>query len=282
MFRCVVENEQGDSMQLTGHSDYRIKDIEGLDPSSSTIIRAGVAGANGTKYKSSKVDEKNIVMYVSIVQNVESARLTLYKYFRTGGYSKLYFTNGQRNVFIEGYIEDISINHFGMDQTAQISIICPQPFFNSLDELRVMMSNVIPMLRFPYATSGTGQVMSVYQIATEKNLFNAGDVNTGLTISFKARGEVVNPKIINSYTLEFIGVNFIMQEGDEIVINTNRGNRSVTLIRGNVRTNLFNYLMENKTWIELKPGDNIFVIDVEQGDSLLDVVCTYRDLFEGV
>ena len=282
MFRVKVENEVGDILNISEDRNYLITNIEGTSPPSSTIIRAGVAGQDGSRYNSSTVNERNLVMYIRFMSEVEKSRIKLYKYLRTGKYVKFYFSNGTRDVFIEGYIEDMPVNNFSQAETMQVVILCNKPYFNAIDEVLDMMNNVKPLLRFPYATYGNGQPLSVYEKAVEINVINSGDVDSGFELILTARGEVVNPKIINGNTLEFLGVNFTMEAGDKIIFNTSRGSRSVTLIRDNEQINIFNYLMQNKTWLQLKVGDNLFVADTESGGAFLDVTFKHRDLFEGV
>lgn len=282
MFRVKVENEVGDILNISEDKRYLITNIEGTSPPSSTIIRAGVAGQDGSRYNSSTVNERNIVMYIRFMSDVEKSRINLYKYLRTGKYVKFYFSNGTRDVYIEGYIEDMPVNNFSREETMQVVILCHKPYFNAIDEAIDMMNNIKPLLRFPYATTGIGQPLSVYEEAVEINIINSGDVDSGFELILTARGEVVNPKIINSNTLEFLGVNFKMEAGDKIIFNTSRGSRSVTLIRDNERINIFNYLMQGKTWLQLKVGDNLFVANTESGGALLDITFKHRDLFEGV
>ena len=282
MFRVKVENEVGDILNISEDRRYLITNIEGTSPPSSTIIRAGVAGQDGSRYNSSKVNERNLVMYIRFMSDVEKSRINLYKYLRTGGYVKFYFSNGTRDVFIEGHIEDMAVNNFSQTETMQVVILCPKPYFNAIDEVVDMMNNIKPLFRFPYATTMIAQPLSVYEEAIEINVINSGDVDSGFELILTARGEVVNPKIINGNTLEFLGVNFTMEAGDKIIFNTSRGSRSVTLLRDTEQINIFNYLMQDKTWLQLKVGDNLFVANTESGGALLDVTFKHRDLFEGV
>ena len=74
-----------------------------------------------------------------------------------------------------------------------------------------------------------------------------------------------------------------MQAGDVIIITTGRGEKSVTLLREGVETNLFNYLMEGITWLQLEVGGSAFVYEIGSGlISDLLVTIKHRDLFEGV
>ena len=74
-----------------------------------------------------------------------------------------------------------------------------------------------------------------------------------------------------------------MQAGDVITITTEKGNKTVMLLREGVETNLFNYLMEGITWLQLEVGGSAFVYEVGAGlISDLLVSIKHRNLFEGV
>lgn len=53
--------------------------------------------------------------------------------------------------------------------------------------------------------------------------------------------------------------------GDTIIITTGRGNKSITLLRDGVSTNILNCLDRNTSWFTLRRGDNRFVYEVESG-----------------
>ena len=54
--------------------------------------------------------------------------------------------------------------------------------------------------------------------ASETEVENIGDVESGFRVVFKARGTVTNPKIFNKITGEYIKINYIMAKGDSIEV----------------------------------------------------------------
>ena len=78
-------------------------------------------------------------------------------------------------------------------------------------------------------------------------------------------------------------VNINMQMGDLITITTEQGNKTVTLLRDGVRTNIFNLLSKNSTWLQLDIGGGVYVYEVGTGTTIdLDVTIKHYDLYEGV
>jgi len=84
-------------------------------------------------------------------------------------------------------------------------------------------------------------------------------------------------------TAEYMEININMQMGDLIIITTEQGNKTVTLLRDGVRTNIFNLLSKNSTWLQLDIGGGVYVYEVGTGTTIdLDVTIKHYDLYEGV
>lgn len=112
---------------------------------------------------------------------------------------------------------------------------------------------------------------------------NDGSVVAGLTFELYAKNAVSNPKIIDYLTAEYMEININMQMGDLIIITTEQGNKTVTLLRDGVRTNIFNLLSKNSTWLQLDIGGGVYVYEVGAGTTIdLDVTIKHYDLYEGV
>ena len=112
---------------------------------------------------------------------------------------------------------------------------------------------------------------------------NFGGIETGLTFELFATGTIVNPKIFNYITNEYIGLNFTMLQGDLITITTGIGNKTVSLFRNGQTTNIFNSLMLGGTWLQLPSAGGVFVYTVDSGlIADLEITIKHYDLYEGV
>jgi hypothetical protein len=105
-----------------------------------------------------------------------------------------------------------------------------------------------------------------------------------MIIELYARTAVSNPKIYNYITQDFIGINYTMQQADLITIDTRQGQKSVTLLRGGVETNLFNYVIKDSTWLQLPANGGTFVYEVGEGYDTADLAVTFKhyNMYEGV
>ena len=147
-----------------------------------------------------------------------------------------------------------------------------------------------PMIRFSsyesdeYQPYEYGQLMFGY-ISNDLGITieNDGDVECGMIIDLYAREAVGNPKIFNYVTGEYIGLNFSMQKADQITIDTRQGQKTVTLLRGGVKSNIFNSVIQGSTWLQLSATGGTFVYEVGVGnEGDLAVTFSHNNLYEGV
>ena len=283
MFTLIAENYRGERIQLTNNPKYRLYEVDGLYPPNANISTATNATFDGSVFKSSRVTDRNIVLKVAIESPAEPNRLELYRYFQTKKAVKLYITNGTRDVFIDGYVETFEVGIWGAKQAAQISILCPKSYFSAADESTTDMSAVVGLFEFPFESEiGEGFEFSELLLEQEKNIYNSGEVTTGMIIEFRAHGNVSNPTFYNVTTTENIKVNISLQDGDVLTINTNKGEKSISLLRSGVVSNKLNNLDMASEWLQLESGDNIFLYTASSGAQYCECFVYFNVLYEGV
>ena len=282
MFKLAIENEYGEKLELTNNPDYDVVKIDGLNPAPGEINSIEIAGFDGAIFNSSRIQSRNIVILLNIHFPIEENRIALYKYVQVKRYIKVYYENEHRKVYCEGYVETFENDLFGMTQQPQISIVCPDPFWKSEDELNIGFSDIVSLFEFPFAIPSGGIPFSqIRRLTTE--YVNIGEVTTGAIIKFRATANgVTNPTFYNQTTNKFFGVNFEMQEGDVITINTQQGHKSVKLLRNGAVTNILSYRKDGSSWVEFKPGENEISFDASAGQANLVVSVVAIRKFEGV
>lgn len=282
MYGLKVENERGNTLELTNNPNYTVYKINGLNPPQATINTSVNTTTDGSSVNSVRVGNRNIVIYTTIEGDVEVNRINLYKYFPIKKPVKLYFTNRSREVYIEGKVELIECDLFTNKQVAQISIICPKPYFKAVDELVTMFSDVSALFEFPFSIGAAGVEVSAITTNIRKSIVNIGDVDTGVIIKLFATGSVVNPIIYDVLKRTHLKLNFTLLAGDTIVINTNVGEKSIELIRDGMTYNAMGYMAQSSTWFVLSSGDNVFAYDAESGGSNLQLTFSTAVLYMGV
>lgn len=282
MFTLKIENRQGEILTLTHNQNYIVKEIDGLEPPKAGINLSDVSGMAGGLYNSSKVEPRNLVLTVLPCCPVDDNRLHLYRFAQAGQWCKIYYANKSLNVKIEGYVETIEAQTFTKLQQIQISIICPQPYFVGMKEIYNDISDVIADFEFPFSIPQKGVEFSYLNPDMLAHVTNYGDVDTGVVINIATRGEVVNPTIHANNTRGAMGVNVTLHEHDQLIIDTNSGQRNIFLIRDNTETSIINRMKPNPEWFVLTPGENVFSYTAESGADLMSVTFEHQTKYGGV
>lgn len=282
MYTLIVENEKNEQLELTHNDAYDVIKIEGLNPPGATINNTEINGVDGARFNNSKVNIRNLVIYLTIKSPVEENRQALYKYFHVKRKVKIYFKNQNRDVYIEGYVETFENDFFENLQKPQISIICPESFWKAVDDLLIEFSDDIPLFEFPFDIEEEGIELSRLNLETSKIVHN-GDVSTGIIIELYATSnQILNPTIYNRTARTYFKLNFDMYEGDIIRINTNQGQKSVTLTRNGVTSNIIGDRQSGSSWIQLLPGENEISYEADVGAENLIVNLNLTQKYEGV
>ena len=283
MYSVTLENEYG-KLKFDMYSPYTIDVIEGISPPDTNINLSEMALLDGKMYNSAKANERIISLAFAIEYDVEFYRLQSYQVLRVKKPIRFTYKSDLRDVFIDGYIGKVEVTHFDLKQIVTVEIVCPNPYFKKSAEDVQELWNVVKNFHFPFAITETEPIpLGWIEFNNDVTVENNGDVDTGLIIKFIAKGTISNPKIVNYDTAEYFGLNTTLISGDEVTINTNAGYKTVTLLRGGNKSNLFNTIMAGSTWLQLDKHKNIFVYEVGSGDwSNLVTTFSHFDLYEGV
>lgn len=286
MYTAKIENSNGEILTLTGNEPiYQVIDIIGLNPPNAQINTSTIVGLDGAVYNSAKLEARNIVLTIKINGDIEANRLQLYKFFRTKEKCVFYYTNGTLDVSIEGYVETVECGLFTNDEQAQISIICPYPYFKALSEILQDSSNVMPQFVFPFSINIDDPII-ISTISTSGGIivFNAAESETGAIIEIDISNSVSSIELKNTNTGDDLILNYAFQANDKVVINTNKGQKSVMLIRSGVISNLFSALQPGSVFFQLQVGRNYFeyLANNVANSPNLHVLFRYYNIYRGV
>ena len=188
MYKAEIENAGGEVLTLTGNEpSWQILSITGLNPPNAQVNVTNIAGLDGAKFNSSKLNTRNIVIMLKLNGNVEANRQLLYRYFRTKEACKFYFKNENRDVFIAGYVETVECDLFSNGEILQASIICPYPYFKSMAEIIADISNEVAGFVFPFSINiGEPIPFSMYISNKVTNVQNNSESETGIIKNLSA------------------------------------------------------------------------------------------------
>ena len=282
-------------------SGFLIFNMTGLGPNKSEIRQTDIVTADGGVFNSARLPSRNIVLSIRFFswkdKTVEEIRHESYKYFPIKKPLTLMIETDNRVGEIVGYVEANEPAIFSKEAHTQLSIICPYPYFydGSPDGNNVtIFFGVEPLFEFPFSNESLVEhliIMGEIKNKTEELIYYSGDSEVGVTIYIDAIGEVHNLIIHNVGTREsmFINTDKLAKltgsgiiAGDRIIISTVRGNKSITLLRSGIYTNILNVLDRGSDWFQLTKGDNIFAFEAESGTTNLMFRIENRTIYEGV
>ena len=296
----TVTNHLGESIKMElgfpEKSGFLIQDITGLGPTKATINLTEMSTSDGGSFNSARVSSRNIVFTLKLLGEpiVETTRQKTYKYFPIKRPIKLTFETDNRTCYIYGNVESNEPIIFSKQETTQISIICPDPYFYSVDINNTVFSGVESLFQFPFSNESLTENLIEFGnliINQAKSIVYAGDSEIGVAIYIHVLGEATNILITNSLTRETMKIDTTkltaligsgLQNGDDLIISTVKGKKTITLIRDGVSTNILNCLDKNPDWFVLAKGDNIFSFAADTGTSNLQFRIENQIIYEGV
>lgn len=281
-------------------SGFIIKSIDGLGPVKANVNFKEIATNDGAiDNNSARLSSRNIVMSLEFLGSptIEETRLKSYKYFPIKRNIKFLIETDNRICETIGRVETNVPTIFSKAEGCQISILCSDPYFYSAGEdgiNKTVFYGTEPLFEFPFSNESLTENLIEFgsiERKTEATIYYDGDAEIGITIRIHAIGEVEGFIIYNVKTRETMQINDEkletlmgsgIQAGDEIIINTSRGKKSIYMLRSGVLTNIMNALEKPINWFQLSKGDNTFVYMADNGLSNIQFEIENKVIYEGV
>lgn len=296
-----IINDANESIELVltqpELSGFIVKSIDGLGPVKATINKNELATSDGSIFNSARLTDRNIVMnllYDNTNQSIEEVRQMSYRYFPIKRKITFQIFTDNRELEIDGWVESNEPNIFAEREGAQISILCPDPYFRSQGTQITTFYGIEPAFEFEFENDSLTEPrleMGAIEQSRAKTVYYRGDTEVGVTIKLHAAGPVRNITIYNTTTRQIMKIDTDMlttltgqglDDGDDIVINTTRGNKSIILVRGGENINILNCLDRDTNWFKLIKGDNVFTYIATEGVGNLHFKIENQVLYEGV
>lgn len=301
----TVINQEGDSLELEltrpQESGFIVKPIDGLGPVKANINMNENASGDGARYNSARVGARNIVLTLAFneTHDIETSRQLTYKIFPVKKIVEIILKTDNRHVRTYGKVESNEPDIFSKEESTVISILCEDPYFHNAspnEEIVTSFSAVVPMFEFPFSNESIADkllIMGELLIKQEQTITYEGDVDTGVIVYIHAIGSATSVQIYNTETLGYISIDTTklaaivggaggIIDGDDIIINTRKGQKSITHIRGGVERNILNAMNLNADWFTIKNGDNVFAYTAATGATNLQVSFLHRASYQGV
>lgn len=297
----IITNYLGEQITLDlknpENSGFIVREIRGLGPCKATINTTEVSTNDGSIYNSARLNARNIVFdLVFIGTDIESLRQLSYKFFPIKKPITLEFITDNRDCVTTGYVESNEPDIFSSSESATISILCPDAYFYSIEagENITTFYGEDPLFEFPFENNSlTENLIEFGNIRkyTDAVIVYDGDYEIGITITIHSVGEASNISIYNIGTRQQMVIDTAKIEsltgsgliaGDDIIICTVKGKKSITLLRNGKYTNILNALDKKSDWFQLVKGENIFAYTAETGVQNLQFKVQNDVIYEGI
>lgn len=296
MFKLEYISARGEILPLTENPFFHLTHVDGQTTAETSIASAVIGGVDGDTVNNVQANPRTIILDLQIRNgvDVENAKREILKYIKLKQRGGLRWAQNERTVIITGIVEAVEMPRWTNKPVMQISLHCEQPFWedvadivaeiNEAIDLHYFTTNPANMLYFP----ADGIPFGEYDIIRTKTFRNNGDVAVGLEITIVAHDTVTNPIIYDQngnyfglgYEYEtadagagigtaWVSNPFIMQAGDNVVITTHKGKKTVKY-NGKI---IFDKIKPRSTWLQLEAGDNIFSINSDD-DSIKNMSFT--------
>ena len=299
----TITNYLGESIKLMlrepEKSGFLIKSVSGLGPTKATINTTEGSTMDGSSFNSARLSQRNIVFDILFVEttkreSIETVRQKSYKYFPLKKSVSISIETDNRILNTIGYVESNEPDIFSQQEGSQISIVCPDPYFYSGGTNVTVFYGIESMFEFPFSNESLTEKLITFadiQNKTANVIPYNGDAQIGVTIKIHAIGEVTNVAIYNLDTRENIKIDTDklasltgsgIVAGDDIVINTVKGAKSIMLMREGQLINILNCLSKKTDWFSLAKGNNVFAFTAETGTTNLQFRIENRVIYEGI
>ena len=298
----TVTNDLGESLELIlaepEKSGLAIESVTGLGQVGADINMTKLAGSDYYTSNSATLTKRNVVFNIKYFgDDIEVCRHLCDKMFPTKKKISIVAKTDYRELMLSGFVEKNEPDIFSPTSGCQISILCADPFWYSLEPTDTPFGGIEPLFEFPFSsdlsaddTLDTIEFGNI-RIIKDKSIYYTGEAEVGITIQVNALGVVRGLTFYNIDTSEQISINDTLlaqiagnsiQQGDEIIISTVKNNKYATLIRNGVTYNIINALGKTRDWFELSRGDNLFSYSTTEGEYDTIINIKYREAFKGI
>lgn len=295
----TYENINGGKLVFGVASVYHVnvsQDVTGLSDIDDTIYSTSSNGQDGDTFVGVRIEPKDI----KIKGRIRDANIEHQRQYRRSADKilnpkindgkvipgTLYYSCGSYTRKI-GAIADSAPKwtRDGAFQHFEINLRCLSPFWEEDTGLKADVASWIGDWEFPteiVKDDETSMTFGHHEESVIVDVFNGGDVSTGMRVVIRALGAMADPLLFNVDTREFLKVNYSFVAGDVLTIDTNYGHKTATLEREGVTTNLFRYIDTDSTFMQLTVGDNLFRYDASSGADNMECSVHYSQKYIGV
>lgn len=233
----------------------QIRDIKGLGPVAAALTSTPFGSIDGESYTGASVGRRNIVLTLGLNpdwsdgQTHFDLRQVGYRYFMPKNDITLKFKRSNLpDCEILGVVETVEVNHFSQNPELQVSILCPQPYFEDVSETVITGNTNLVSDTTHTDINYTGNVPTGFVLTVERGGTSYDDQIKVINYNLTTETWVADADIDTTYNLRMSTV-----AGDKY-------SQRVTKSTG-VTLNTLGRVERLTEWPQLYPGPNEFVVE---------------------
>lgn len=303
IYTIVATNDKGDSVELDLANPWAggiaVTGASGLGPADGTINTVNFATSDGALFNSSRIKSRDIELNLKFIgSDIEAVRHHLLRYFRVKHPITLDFITDYRHTYITGHVEKNEINIFSKEEGADITIVCPNPFFRLRDPAKgknsVRFTTSTPSFEFEFQDPDTDSPTLIFGEMTstgETVVVYEGDADASTVVDIQFLGPATGVKLYNTTTQTRINIDTneiarllgsTIRAGDRLSISSGVGDKYVRAYRDGRLYNALSALDKDSDWIFLTPGDNLITVRADTGIDNVSAIISFENLYESI
>lgn len=284
--KIICENSYGYKLEFGYSFPFYLDSYSGIHSYDGNVATIKSAFGVGVSYIGTSINNRaiNLVIAFKDGSDLLTRKQQIYNVFPLKDYGTLYYYEKDIIRKINYYVENVNLVRKANFIYANINLICPSPYFMDSTETIATLNNWDKLLEFQLEIpDGTGIEFGSKNESTSIEIENNSHIAYGLTITFIANDEVVNPILTNTKTGEIMKLNYTLELGDQVVVTTYNNEKTITHIDsyGN-ETNITNSLVFGTKFLQAPNGANKYVVSADSGSSNLDISISYYNYYEAV
>lgn len=303
IYTIIATNAKGDSVELDLANPWAggiaVTGASGLGPADGTINTVNFATSDGALFNSSRIKSRDIELNLKFLgSDIEAVRHHLLRYFRVKHPITLDFITDYRRTYITGHVEKNEINIFSKEEGADITIVCPNPFFRLRDPAKgknsVRFTTSTPSFEFEFQDPDTDSPTLIFGEMTstgETVVVYEGDADASTVVDIQFLGPATGVKLYNTTTQTRINIDTneiarllgsTIRAGDRLSISSGVGDKYVRAYRDGKLYNALSALDKDSDWIFLTPGDNLITVRADTGIDNVSAIISFENLYESI
>lgn len=268
-------NANGAEIAFTLANGWLLKKPTGIDTLTIGISQSQGIGQVGASVDSVNIQPRPIVISGRIYGSSGNKKDLLLSVIRPDLQGRLYAD--------DHYVEcrptaTPTIGADDMFAPFQFSLLAPYPFWQKDASTTTVLSGQLYKFKFPWNISRAwkfAESMATVFI----NVQNNGQLPVPYKATFSAKGPVVNPKITNAITGEYLLIEKTLAQSERVVVDIGHDKTTVTSsIDGDIRGALYLY----STLYRIAVGDNLLKPEAESGSENMEISIDFATEIVGI